>query len=64
MWCSASRNVLELGEGDVEVTHHDLCDGDQESRVVAIVFDDVVIHVDKDPAQTQRAEERKPVRII
>lgn len=54
---AAARNLLELSEGDVEVAHHDLCDGDEERWVVAVMFDDVVVHVDKDSAHTQRTEE-------
>lgn len=40
----------------MEVTHHDLGDVDQESRMVAVVFDNVVVHVDENPAEIRREE--------
>lgn len=37
-------------ESDLELTRGHLGHVDQESRVVGVVFDDVVIHIDEDPS--------------
>lgn len=43
---------------------HDLGDLDEEGGMVAVVFDDVVVHVHKNPEKTERIFRRLIMRSI
>lgn len=48
-----------FNEGDLELAGGHLGHLDEESRLVAVVFDDVVVHVDEDPGERRGKHVRK-----
>lgn len=51
-----------FNEGDLELAGGHLGHLDEESRLVAVVFDDVVVHVDEDPGERRGELVRKWAR--
>lgn len=45
------RRLSYFDEGDLELTAADLGHLDEEGRLVGVVFDDVVVHVDENPEE-------------
>lgn len=51
---AVGRSLSYFHQSDLEVTVGRLGHLDEERRLVGVVFDDVVVHVDKNPARTER----------
>lgn len=48
-----------FNEGDLEMAGGHLGHLDEESRLVAVVFDDVVVHVDENPGERRGGQVRR-----
>ena len=56
---SSGSRPSYFNESDLELTASDLGHLDEEGRLIGVVFDDVVVHVDENPAETHGGKKRK-----